>query len=103
MVLLAQLDADPVPEAGRMATHVDGDIEHRTTDHAHQLALGLLNLIVQAPQHPPAAAAVVVLHEFDVAQARGFGERTCVVALGEEAPRIAKHPGFKDQYFRQGG
>jgi hypothetical protein len=55
-------------EGGRALADVHRHIEHRAAHHAHQLALGLLHLVVQAAQHALAGAAVVVLHELEFAR-----------------------------------
>jgi hypothetical protein len=91
VVVLAQLDADPLSEGRRRTPDVDRDVEHRAPGHAHQLALCTRReLVVQAAQHAPGAAAVVVLHEIDVQTGR-LREGLPVEALVEEAPGIAEH------------
>src|SRR5579863_8059142 len=50
MIHVIEYRADPLTEARRAAANVNRDIEHLTTCHAHQLALRLLDLIVQTAQ-----------------------------------------------------
>jgi hypothetical protein len=87
VVVGAQLHAHPLAERGRAFADVHRHVEHGPLHHAHQLALRLLDLVVQAAQHAFAAAAVVVLHEL-VVGARGLVEGALVEAL-EKKPRAS--------------
>ena len=87
---------------GRGLAQIDGDIEHRSRNHAHQFALGVCDLVMQAAQHALRGAAVVVLNELHVIQPGGCAEFPQVEALEEEAARIAKHLWLDDAYIRNG-
>lgn len=86
-VALVQVGAHPLAEGGGALAHVHGDVEHFAFGDAHQFALGLLMLEVQATQDALAGAGVVVLHELVVAAvldefalAEGFHEEAAFVA-----------------------
>ena len=73
-------------EGRRRAPQVDGDVEHRAFDHAHELALRVLDLVVQAAQHAAVRSRVVVLHELDVESCRGEARR---FQLSKKKPRAS--------------
>src|SRR5271155_5531701 len=50
-VLAAQVEPCPLPKLRRTGAKVDGNIPDVAVEHAHQLALRLNDLIVQASQH----------------------------------------------------
>ncbi len=60
-----------------------------------QLALCLHDLIVKAPQHALAAAALIVLNEGDINP--GFGEEVRAPGLEKIAAVIPQDVGFDDQ------
>ena len=101
-VVFAQLHAHPLPEGGGALADIHRHIKYRPAHHAHQLALGLLDLIMQAAQHALGAAAVVVLHKVQV-QAGGMVEGFLVEAFEEETTGVAEHFGFDDEYVWNGG
>jgi predicted hotdog family 3-hydroxylacyl-ACP dehydratase len=75
-------------------------IEHRAGDDPHQLALRLLDLVVQAPQNALTAAALVVLNEgFFHA---GGGKKVGLPGLEEVAAAVAQHLGFDHQNVGNG-
>ena len=102
VVLLRQLDADPLAEAGRGLAQVDGHVEDAAAGDPHELALGLLDLVVQAAQYALAGAGVVVLHEVR-REAGGVLEGLGVEALHEEAAGVAEDFRFEDQQVRDRG
>src|SRR5487761_2099231 len=61
-----QLDRDVPAEGRRRASQVDGHVEHPALDHANELSLRMLDLVMHAAQHAAARSRVVVLHEIDV-------------------------------------
>src|SRR6185437_16407836 len=87
-VLLGESHSDPAAVGWRAATHVDGHIEDFAPDDADQLSLGLLYLIVQAPQGMSHRTAVIVLHEPHAEP--GGGKLAHLPGLEEKAPRIAE-------------
>ena len=99
VVLFGQFDPDPLAEGRGGLAQIHCHVEHRAAGDPHQLALGLLDLIVQTPQHAFARAGVVVLHEVR-AQPGGVVEDLGVVTFHEEATGVAEHLGFEDQQVR---
>src|SRR3546814_19617349 len=85
LVRFAQYHSRPAPVIRRAAADVDGDIPDFTFQHAHQLALRLGILEMQAAQHALAGARDVALHE-PRRQADG-GELVLVEGFVEEAAR----------------
>lgn len=81
-----KLDTDPLAECRRRFSNVHGNVEHRPLHHAHQLALGLLDLIMQATQHPFRAAAVIVLHKMMVGTVTSL---SALVEALEKNPRAS--------------
>jgi hypothetical protein len=63
LVLGRQFAAIPLAEGRRALADIDRHVEHRAGGGAHQLALRLLDLVMQAAQHAFRRARVVVLHE----------------------------------------
>lgn len=96
VVVFAQLHTDPLAKGGRAFADVHRHIKHGATHHAHQFALGLLQLVVQAAQHAFAASAVVVLHKAHI-QASDLLEVLLVEAFKKEASAVAEHFGLEDQ------
>ena len=76
------------PKVGELRAQVDRDVEHFAGDDAHELALRVLDLVVEAAQHAAPRARVVVLHERRVEPGRR--ERARVPALEEEAALVAE-------------
>lgn len=87
------MHADPLAEIRRAAAYVDRDVIDLAGTDAHQLALGLLQLIVQAAQHAARGARMVVLYEF-AGYPGGFGKAPCVETLVEEAAFVTEYLGF---------
>ena len=56
-------DADRTAERRRAPAQIDDDVEDLAGDDAHELALRVLDLVVQSAQHAAPRARVVVLHE----------------------------------------
>ena len=102
VVLFAEFHPGPLAEGGRRFAQVDGHVEDAAAGDPHELALGLLDLVVQAAQHTLAGAGVVVLHEVRC-EAGGILEGLGVVAFHEEATGIAEDLGFEDQEAGDGG
>ena len=63
VVLGRQYRGYPLAKGGRTAAQVDGDIVDFAGHDAHQLALHVSHLVVQAAQHALAGSRVVILHE----------------------------------------
>ena len=79
-----------------MGAAVHGNIVHFALGHAHQLALGVVLLEVQAPQHAAGGTALVVLHELLVDA--GLGKLVLLVGLHEVAAVIAEHLRLNDHH-----
>lgn len=93
---------NPFAEVWRTTTDVDRHIEHFTGTDAHQFALGVLQLIMQATQHALLRARVIVLYELGFHSGQ-FLECLGVEALIEKAAFITKYLRFDDQDIRQVG
>ena len=85
LVVFGQLHASPLAKDGGAFADVHGHVKHSAAHHAYQLALWLLQLVVQAAQHAMGAAAVVVLHKVHI-QASDLLEVLLVVALKKRSP-----------------
>ena len=79
-----------------MGAAVHGHIKDLALGHPHQLALGMLFLEVQPPQHAPAGAALVVLHELPVDACRC--ELVLLVGLHKVAALIPEHLRLNDHH-----
>jgi hypothetical protein len=82
-----QRDAGRAAEIRGAAPQVDGHVEHFALRRAHELALGVLDLVMQPAQDAVPRARVVVLYERRV-DAR-LRERAGVPALEEKAAVVA--------------
>src|SRR5581483_6473636 len=102
MVLSRQAQPDPFAEARTRSAQVDDDVEHFAGDDAHELSLRLLDLVVQAAENSARRARMIVLHEVDVDAGR-VAESATVVALEEEAARIAEDFRLQQHDFGQRG
>ena len=102
LVLFRQLHPHPPAKGGRRLAQIHRHIKNTAARHAHQLALGLLDLIVQATQHTLARTRMVVLHKVHMA-AHGLVKHLLVKALKEKAARISEHLGFKNEHVRNRG
>ena len=98
VVFFRQFHADPAAKSWRFAPDVYHHIQHCATNSTHQLALRLLYLKMQPPQHPFGASAVVVLNKL-VLKSGCFFKSFFVVAFVEKAPCITKHFRLKNQYI----
>ena len=96
VVVFGQFYTDPLAKGGGAFADVHGHIKYGAVHHAHQFALGLLQLVVQATQHALGAAAVVVLHKVHI-QAGDVVEVLLVEAFKKEASAVAEHFGLEDQ------
>jgi hypothetical protein len=96
VVVFAQFHTRPLAKGGGALTDVHRHVKHHAAHHAHQFALGLLHLVVQATQHTLGAAAVVVLHKVDL-KPSDLVEVLLVEAFKKEAPRIAKDLRLEDE------
>ena len=96
VVVFGQLYPGPLAKGGGAFADVHRHVKHRAAHHAHQLALGLLQLVVQAAQHAAGAAAVVVLHKVHI-QTGDLLEVLLVEAFKKEASAVAEHFGLKDE------
>jgi UDP-glucose 4-epimerase len=97
-----QVHAHPLAQGGRALAQVHHHIKHLALHHTHQLALRVLDLVMQTAQHTLGRLAVVVLHKGHVHT--GFvGKVALVEGLEEKAPGITKHLRLQNQHFRDGG
>src|SRR6267378_6046084 len=96
-----EANALPPAKSGRAAADVHRHVEDLAGDYPDELALRLADLIMQPAQHAASRAGVVVLDETG-ADPRAL-ELPFVPALEEEAARIAEHPRFEKQHFREAG
>lgn len=80
----------PFAERRRGTAQINGDVEHLTLNHANQLPLRLLDLIVQTTEYVISRSRVIVLHKFD-RPADSRLENTLVKALEEKTSIISKH------------
>ena len=101
VVVLTQLLSNPLAKSGRAFADVHSDIDHRTANHPHKFALGLLDLVMQTAQHALGTAAVVVLHKL-VVGTRGVVEGLLIEAFKEKASGVTEHLGFDEDDFRDG-
>src|SRR5260221_10526708 len=102
LVLARQYCARPLAERRRALADIHRDIEHLAGDHAYQLALRLLELIMQAAQHALGAFGMVVLHKIDI-EAGSLCKDLAIERFKEEAALVAKYLGLDQQYLRNGG
>ena len=77
-----------------MGAAVHGHVEHLALGHAHQLALRVVLLEVQAAQHTAGGAALVVLHELLIDA--GFGKLILLVGLHKVTAVVAEHLRLND-------
>ena len=89
VVLLAQLRPEPTPERRRRPAQIHSDIVDGAATDAHELALRLPHLIVQAAQHPLRRMTVIVLHELD--RDTRVAQRAAIPRLEEVAAIVAEH------------
>src|SRR5262249_52636359 len=75
------------------------DVEHGPGYDANQLALWLLNLIVQPAQHAFRGTRMIVLYK-RVGDARNLSQPPLVVAFKEESALVSEYFRFKDQESR---
>jgi hypothetical protein len=102
VVIGAQVHAMPQPKRGRRLAQIHHHIKYFALHHADQLALRMLDLIVQATQNALGRLAVLVLHKAHV-QACRPSKVTGIEAFIKKAPGITKDLGLQDQDFRDGG
>jgi len=88
-------------ECRRRPAEVHDHVEHRADRAADELALRVLDLVVEAAQHAAARARVVVLHEVDVDA--GGGQCRRFQLSKEEAAVIAEDPGLDQLDVGDGG
>ncbi len=96
VVVFGQLHTGPLAKGGRTFADVHRHVKHGAAHHAYQLALGLLQLVVQAAQHAFGAAAVIVLDKVHI-QASDLVEVLLVEAFKKEASAVAEDFGLEDQ------
>src|SRR6266481_712567 len=87
LILGGEADARPVAKVRRAEADVDGDIQSFAFNHATELGLGMLQLVVKAAKRSAGGDGVVVLKEgvFDAEVC----ELSVVVGLEESAARVA--------------
>src|SRR5262245_46828932 len=96
MIVPAQLGASPAAERRRGFSQIDSGAEYPSGCDADELPLGLLDLVVQAPQHPAPGARVIVLHEGHV-ESDSIAKSSRVPALQQESPLVSEHLRLEDQ------
>ena len=97
---VVQMDAHMLAEGGRLGVDVQRHVVDSALAGAHQLALGLAFLEVQAAQHPARRARVVVLHEVPAQRGEGV-VALLAVALQQEAALVLEDVRMDDDYARQ--
>ena len=83
-----------------MPAQIHCHVIHLSGNHPHQLALGPLDLVMQAPQHPFGRTRVVVLDKFGVDPQAGEGFP--VVTFQKKSTRILEHSGLQDKDLWEG-
>src|SRR5438093_1277811 len=101
MVIARQELAHPAAKGGRAASDIHYGIEYLALEHAHQFALGVFELVVQATQYSPGRVGIVVLYK----RARDVH---LTVPLGlpgfhKEAAGIRKHRRFNETHAWKAG
>ena len=86
-------------ECGGRATKIDGDVEDLPTQSADEFALGLLDLVVEAPDDSGLRAGEIILHEIDVDA--GLGEPAAVEQFLEEAAIVGEDAGLDEDEARE--
>lgn len=99
MLLVIKNHAHGLAKARRATPHIHHHIEHTAASTAHKLPLCLLQLIVQAPEHPLAAARLVVLHQLRYSGLPQYGPAT---SFNKEAASITMHLGNQQQHLGDG-
>src|ERR1035437_9714428 len=89
MVLGRECHAYPFAKVGRTAPQVHCNVKHLALRDPYQLAMRMLNLVVQTTQHALGRAAVVVLHKLHV-QPGGLCEVALIEAFKKEAAGVSK-------------
>lgn len=102
VVVLAEFDPVPLPEGRRALAQVHRHVEDAALDDPYELALRVLDLVVQAAQHALGGAGVVVLHEVHL-EAGGLAEDLGVEAFQEETAGVTEDFRFEDQEARDAG
>ena len=98
---VVEFNADILPERRRAFPDVDGNVKNHALHHTYQLALRVLDLIMQAAQHVFGRARVVVLNEIDVAP-DNLGKLAAVEALEKEPAFVTEHLGFDHEHVWDG-
>ena len=101
LVVPTQMHPHPMAEGFRALSEVDRNIEDFALHHPHQLALRLLDLVVQATQDVLCRLRMVVLDEFGI-QPGGLLEGAGIEALEKEAAVVTKNLGFEDENVGDG-
>src|SRR5207253_10059596 len=89
LVARSQYHADRTPERRRASPHINRDVVRLARYDPDQLALRVLDLIMQSAQHVPRRAGVIILNELGIDP--GLGKRPAIVAFEKKAPRICEH------------
>ena len=92
--------AGPLAEGGGAAAQVDGHVEHFAGNHAHEFALGVFGLVVQAAQNALAGFGVVFLHEG--AWGDVFAKPVVAEGFHKEAALVAVDLGLEEFDIRKG-
>jgi len=95
LVLSGKLDAGVMAEIRRPAADIHGDIENPAAGNTHQLALGMVELVMQPPEYAAPRTGMIVLHKY--IRYSEFGIPAGMVGLKEKAARITMHIGLDQQ------
>jgi hypothetical protein len=88
------MKAGPFAEIGRVAPKIDGDVPDVTGEDTDELALGLIELVMQAPKNPFRGERLIILNE--MAGKAGRRKDGLVENLSKPTATIAKAFGLKE-------
>jgi hypothetical protein len=94
--------ADPATEMWRALSNVNRDVKHFSCNDANHLALGLLNLVVEAAQDVLAGPGMVILDKSG-GNPGDVRETAFVEALVKKAAVIAENFRLNNEYTGEGG
>lgn len=88
-------------EGRRRFSDIHHHVENLANHSADQLALWLVDLVMETSQHPPGRPRMAVLNEACIDARRG--KVTRIPTLVEESAIIAEYPGLDQKHVRNGG
>ncbi|MNN52795.1 hypothetical protein D3C81_1675140 [compost metagenome] len=98
MVVVAQFHTGELATGRRFRIDIHGDVVHRATTHADQLALRAGALEMQSAQHAARRSGVVILNERQINTSVAVA--LDMEALKEESASIAEYLWLDDQHAR---